>query len=121
MRRPAACCGQRDSDAGVVYVHHISDVFAAVGGKHAGSRTGFCVVLRFYQYSGRRSGFQRADRSQGTYRRFNSRAWAAVRTVLAEDVVFHRANAKEVFIGPDAVVGALKEPIADKWNVKFAS
>ena len=53
--------------------------------------------------------------------RFNSRDWAAVRKVLADDVVFHRANAKEVFIGADAVVAALKQPIAESWNVKFAA
>jgi ketosteroid isomerase-like protein len=52
---------------------------------------------------------------------FNSRDWAAVRKVLADDVVFHRANAKEVFIGADAVVAALKQPIAESWNVKFAT
>ena len=49
---------------------------------------------------------------------FNSRDWEAVKGVLAEDAVFHRANAKEVFVGREAVVG---EPIADQWNVKFAA
>jgi len=52
---------------------------------------------------------------------FNSRNWATVRKVLSDDVVFHRANAKEVFIGADAVVAALKQPIAESWNVKFAT
>src|SRR5688572_30788219 len=52
---------------------------------------------------------------------FNGRDWAAVKAILAPDVVFHRANAKDVFMGPDAVVGALREPIADKWNVKFVT
>ena len=57
--------------------------------------------------------FRAQTAHKGLIEGFNSRDWAAVKRVLAEDVVFHRANAKEVFIGPDAVVAALKQPIAD--------
>jgi ketosteroid isomerase-like protein len=35
---------------------------------------------------------------------FNSRQWDAVKAQLAEDSVFHRANAGEVQSGPDAIV-----------------
>jgi hypothetical protein len=51
---------------------------------------------------------------------FNGRNWEALQGMLAEDIVFHRANAKEVFSGPGAVTSALRDPIAEKWNVKFA-
>ena len=52
---------------------------------------------------------------------FNARDWDAVRTLLSEDVVFHRANAEEVFVGPDAVMARWRETIGapDQWNVKF--
>ncbi len=53
---------------------------------------------------------------------FNSRDWDAVKSVLTEDSVFHRATGEEVFIGPDAIVGRFSETIGapDQWNVKFA-
>ena len=50
---------------------------------------------------------------------FNERDWATLKSVLAEDVVFHRAAAPEVHVGRDAVIGHLQAPIAGEWNVKF--
>lgn len=35
---------------------------------------------------------------------FAERDWEALRSVLAEDVVFHRAAAPDVFVGQDAVI-----------------
>ena len=51
---------------------------------------------------------------------FNNRQWEEVKAVLAEDSVFHRANATEVYSGPDAIVGHFEQPIGGEWNVKFA-
>ena len=51
---------------------------------------------------------------------FNNRQWSEVKALLANDSVFHRANAAEVYSGPDAIVGTFKQPLADKFNVKFA-
>jgi ketosteroid isomerase-like protein len=51
---------------------------------------------------------------------FNSRDWAAVKAQLADDAVFHRANAGEVQSGPDAIVAHFEQPIGGEWNVKFA-
>lgn len=55
-----------------------------------------------------------------TFRKaFNERAWTELRKVLADDIVFHRANSPDVYLGPDAVVGRLETTIAGEWNVKF--
>ena len=35
---------------------------------------------------------------------FNSRDWDAVKSVLTEDSVFHRASGEEAFVGRDAIV-----------------
>lgn len=53
---------------------------------------------------------------------FNTRDWSALREVLADDAVFHRANAEEVFVGADQVLDIFKGTIGapDQWNVKFA-
>ncbi len=51
---------------------------------------------------------------------FNARDWDTVRTLLADDAVFQRATSAEVHSGPDAVIGSLRDPLADQWNVKFA-
>ena len=51
---------------------------------------------------------------------FNNRQWAEVKALLAADSVFHRANAAEVYSGPDAIVGHFEQPIGGEWNVKFA-
>jgi ketosteroid isomerase-like protein len=51
---------------------------------------------------------------------FNGRDWAAVQGQLADDAVFHRANAGEVQSGPDAIVAHFEQPIGGEWNVKFA-
>ena len=57
--------------------------------------------------------FRAQTAHKGLIEGFNSRDWSAVKRVLADDVVFHRANAKEVFIGPDAVV----EPVhRERWT-----
>jgi ketosteroid isomerase-like protein len=50
---------------------------------------------------------------------FNNRQWDEVKAQLAEDSVFHRANATEVYSGPDAIVGHFAQPISGEWNVKF--
>jgi hypothetical protein len=51
---------------------------------------------------------------------FNNRQWEDVKALLAEDSVFHRANAAEVYSGPDAIVAHFEQPIGGEWNVKFA-
>ena len=51
---------------------------------------------------------------------FNSRDWNAMKPVLADDVVFHRAAAHEVFVGEDAVIEQFRKPITEEWNVTFA-
>jgi hypothetical protein len=51
---------------------------------------------------------------------FNNRQWEEVKSLLADDSVFHRANATEVYSGPDAIVDHLEQPIGGEWNVKFA-
>lgn len=53
---------------------------------------------------------------------FNSRDWDAVKSVLTEDSVFHRANGDQVFVGPDAIIERFSSTIGapDQWNVKFA-
>lgn len=52
---------------------------------------------------------------------FNNRQWDAVKSVLTDDSVFHRAVGDEVFIGPDAIIERFSSTIgaADQWNVKF--
>ena len=50
---------------------------------------------------------------------FNNRQWDALKAQLAEDAVFHRANAAEVYSGPDAIVSHFEQPIGGEWNVKF--
>ena len=52
---------------------------------------------------------------------FNGRDWDGVKSVLADDAVFHRANAEEVYVGPDEIVGRFSETIGnpEEWNVKF--
>ena len=42
---------------------------------------------------------------------FNERQWEQVKSVLAEDSVFQRANATEVYSGPNAIVEHFKQPI----------
>jgi hypothetical protein len=50
---------------------------------------------------------------------FNNRQWEDVKTLLAKDSVFHRANADEVYNGPDAITGHFEQTIGGEWNVKF--
>jgi len=51
---------------------------------------------------------------------FNSRHWSDLEPLLAEDIVFHRANAAEVCSGSDQVLGRFQKTIGGEWNVKFA-
>lgn len=53
---------------------------------------------------------------------FNARQWEEVRSLIAADGTFHRANAEEVYVGPDAIVERFESTIGapDQWNVKFA-
>ena len=51
---------------------------------------------------------------------FNNRQWEDVKSLLAEDSVFHRGNAGEIYAGPDAIVGHFEQTIGGEWNVKFA-
>jgi hypothetical protein len=51
---------------------------------------------------------------------FNARQWADLKALLADDSVFHRANAAETYSGPDAIVATFTDPLAAKYNVKFA-
>ena len=50
---------------------------------------------------------------------FNNRKWEEVKSILAQDSVFHRANATEVYSGPDAIVDRFEQTIGGEWNVKF--
>jgi hypothetical protein len=50
---------------------------------------------------------------------FNNRQWEDVTSLLAEDSVFHRANAEEVYTGPDEIAGHFEQTIGGEWNVKF--
>lgn len=50
---------------------------------------------------------------------FNDRQWEEVKSILAEDSVFHRANATEVYSGPNAIVDRFEQTIGGEWNVKF--
>lgn len=51
---------------------------------------------------------------------FNNRQWEELKPLLAEDAVFHRAGAAEVYSGPDAIVDRFEQTIGGEWNVKFA-
>jgi ketosteroid isomerase-like protein len=51
---------------------------------------------------------------------FNNRKWEDVKSMLADDSVFHRANATEVYSGQDAIVEHFEQTIGGEWNVKFA-
>lgn len=51
---------------------------------------------------------------------FNNRQWDEVKAQLADDAVFHRANATEVYRGPDAILDHFEQTIGGEWNVKFA-
>jgi hypothetical protein len=42
---------------------------------------------------------------------FNNRQWEEVKSLLADDSVFHRANATEVYSAPDAIVDPFEQPI----------
>ena len=48
---------------------------------------------------------------------FNNRQWDEVKAQLAEDAVFHRANAAEVYSGPDAIVGHFEQSGQADWRV----
>lgn len=52
---------------------------------------------------------------------FNARQWDEVRSLLAADAAFHRANAEEVYVGPEAIVERFESTIGapDQWNVKL--
>jgi ketosteroid isomerase-like protein len=50
---------------------------------------------------------------------FNNRQWEDVTSLLAEDSVFHRANAEEVFTGPEEIAGHSETTIGGEWNVKL--
>jgi ketosteroid isomerase-like protein len=50
---------------------------------------------------------------------FNNRQWEDVKSLLAEDSVFHRGNAGEVYAGPDAIADHFEQTIGGEWNVKF--
>jgi hypothetical protein len=51
---------------------------------------------------------------------FNNRQWEEIKSLLADDSVFHRANATEVYSGPGAIVDHFEQPTGGEWNVKFA-
>ena len=50
---------------------------------------------------------------------FNNRQWEDVRLLLADDSVFHRANAEEIYTGPDEIAGHFEQTIGGEWNVKL--
>lgn len=42
---------------------------------------------------------------------FNARQWDEVRSLIAADGTFHRANAEEVYVGPEAIVERFESTI----------
>jgi hypothetical protein len=50
---------------------------------------------------------------------FNNRQWEALRPLLAKDIVFHRADATEVYDGSDKVIDHFRQTIGGEWNVKL--
>jgi hypothetical protein len=66
------------------------------------------------------SDFDAAAAHAGFIKAFNSRQWSDLKPLLADDIVFHRANADTVYIGSDQVLGRFEKTIGGEWNVKFA-
>ena len=64
--------------------------------------------------------FDPATAHTGFIESFNSRQWGDLKPLLADDIVFHRANAKEVYVGSAAVLGHFEKTIGGEYNVKFA-
>ncbi len=64
--------------------------------------------------------FDAAATHAGFINAFNSRQWADLRPLLADDVVFHRANAGQVYSGSTQVLGTFAKTIGGEYNVKFA-
>ena len=51
---------------------------------------------------------------------FNNRQWGDLQPLLAQDIVFHRANAAEVYSGSVQVLKNFQTTVGGEWNVKFA-
>jgi hypothetical protein len=52
---------------------------------------------------------------------FNHRQWNDLKPLLAQDIVFHRANAAEVYSGQAQVLDHFDKTIGGEWNVKFVT
>jgi hypothetical protein len=64
--------------------------------------------------------FDPATAHAGFINAFNDRQWGDLKPLLAEDIVFHRANAAEVYSGSNQVLDHFEKTIGGEWNVKFA-
>jgi hypothetical protein len=64
--------------------------------------------------------FDAAAAHAGFINAFNNRQWGDLQPLLAQDIVFHRANADTVYIGSVQVLGTFQKTIGGEYNVKFA-
>ncbi len=64
--------------------------------------------------------FDPAAAHAGFINAFNNRQWGDLKPLVADDIVFHRANAGEVYSGSAAVLDHFEKTIGGEWNVKFA-
>lgn len=87
-----------------------------------GSRFAMACALTMTAFSAHAGDFDAAASHGAFMDAFNDRDWDAVKSVLTEDSVFHRASGEEAFVGRDAIVERFSSTIGapDQWNVKFA-
>ena len=64
--------------------------------------------------------FDAATTHAGFINAFNNRQWGDLRPLLADDIVFHRANANQVYSGSIQVLENFQTTVGGEWNVKFA-
>ena len=64
--------------------------------------------------------FDAAATHAGFINAFNNRQWGDLRPLLADDIVFHRANANQVYSGSIQVLKNFQTTVGGEWNVKFA-
>jgi hypothetical protein len=65
-------------------------------------------------------GFDPATAHAGFINAFNNRQCGDLKPLLADDIVFHSANAAEVYSRSGQVLGHFEKTIGGEWNVKFA-
>ena len=82
----------------------------------------FAIVLALFATLGGSAvaaDFDPAAAHEGFINAFNNRQWGDLKPLLADDIVFHRANADTVYSGADQVMGRFEKTIGGEWNVKF--